>query len=112
MKFKMDRVMSGTIIGVTLAFLIQTILFGVFGLLWVGLLIDLLPIGFAVVTICSLYRYMKKVKAGNEKMKAYTKYNDIRYMTKQQYDTYREKGYIVTDDGIAIIKENIEEVIL
>jgi hypothetical protein len=112
MKFKMDRVMSGTIIGVTLAFLIQTILFGVFGLLWVGLLIDLIPIGFAVVTICSLYRYMKKVKIGNEKMKAYTKYNDIRYMTKQQYDTYREKGYIVTDDGIAIIKENIEEVIL
>ena len=35
----------------------------------------------------NLYRYIKSVEAGNERMKAYTKYTDIRYMTKEQYDT-------------------------
>lgn len=110
MKFKLDRIASLEIIGVSLVFLVQTVLFGVFGLLWVGLLIDILPIGFVIFIICGLHRYIKSVEAGNEKLKAYTKYQDIRYMTKQQYDIYREKGYIVTDDGIPIIKENIEEI--
>lgn len=110
MKFKFDKIASLEITGVLLLFTVLTTVLAIFGLWWIGLILDLLLVGFVILVIIKVHKYMKDVEADNIKLQQCTKYSDIRYMTKEQHDIYKKKGYIVVEDGIAVTKENIEEI--
>lgn len=104
---KSGKIQFFSVIGIAVVIDILSLLFKCW---WVGVIATVLAV--AVITFFSLAanKIINDMEKQKQKFIKNTKYKDIRYMTDEQYKKLNEKGYFITEDGIPVTKNDIEEI--